>query len=175
MCRCATEFKYSFGNSANWQIPTTIHYSLLCILYYLLQRGESGRPLQAGAWGVAGGHWPPLRRVRGGKGGLIARATAGAGLRPGSFSLQRESLFLSLCRSLSIYLFLTLYLYLYLYLNLSLHMPGGNGNEGKKPCFSLVFGPAFEKRTAFFCGFAPGSTREAQGSCSNPRRNLQDI
>ena len=225
MCRCATEFKYAFGNSANWQIPTTIHYSLLCILYYLLQRGESGRPLQAGAWGgagghwpplrfersrrclrVAGGHWPPLRRVREGKGGLIARATdgcvrrgkwpadcrrcrwvragkgrqiagatAGAGLRPGSFSLQRESLFLSLCRSLSIYLFLTLYLYLYLYLNLSLHTPGGNGNEGKKPCFSLLFGPAFEKRTAFFCGFAPGSTREAQGSCSNPGRNLQDI
>ena len=64
MCRCATEFKYAFGNSANWQIPTTIHYSLLCILYYLLQRGESGRPLQAGAWGGAGGHWPPLRVER---------------------------------------------------------------------------------------------------------------
>ena len=64
MCRCATEFNYSFGNSANWQIPTTIHYSLLCILYYLLQRGESGRPLQAGAWGGAGGHWPPLRVER---------------------------------------------------------------------------------------------------------------
>ena len=117
----------------------------------------------------------PLRRVREGKGGLIARATAGAGLRPGSFSLQRESLSLSLCRSLSIYLFLTLYLYLYLYLNLSLYTPGGNGNKGEKPCFSLVFGPAFEKRTAFFCGFAPESTREAQGSCSNPGRNLQDI
>ena len=118
---------------------------------------------------------PRYRWVRAGKGGLIARATAGAGWRPGSFSLQRESLFLSLCRSLSIYLFLTLYLYLYLYLNLSLHTPGGNGNAGKKPCFSLVFGPAFEKRTAFFCGFAPGSTREAQGSCSNPGRNLQNI
>jgi hypothetical protein len=83
-------------------------------------------------------------------------------LRPGSFSLQRESLSLSLCRSLSIYLFLTLYLYLYLYLNLSLYTPGGNGNEGKKPCFSLVFGPAFEKRTAIFLrvctGKHPGST-----------------
>ena len=107
------------------------------------------------------GRLPALRQVR--------------VLEAGSFSLQRESLSLSLCRSLSIYLFLTLYLYLYLYLYLSLHTPGGNGNEGEKPCFSLLFGPAFEKRTAIFCGFAPGSTREAQGSRSNPGRKLQDI